>query len=47
MMTLNDFREDIKTRAQRLFENRETCIEINSSLQKRIPPSVMREFFEF
>ena len=30
-----------------IFENRETFIEINSSLQKRIPPSVMREFFEF
>ena len=37
MMTLNDVREDIKTRAQGLFENGETCIEINSTLQKEFP----------
>ena len=34
MMTLNDAREYIKNRAPRLFENGETCIEINSILQK-------------
>ena len=34
MMTLNDVREYIKTRVQRLFENGETCIEINSTLKK-------------
>ena len=34
IITLNGVREYIKTRAQRLFENGKTCIEINSTLQK-------------